>query len=440
MSSAAPSMRRFNILLASQCLAMFTTTLTGFSLGVWAYQQAGSVTLFSLIALANTLPLVLLSPIAGTVVDRYPRKRVLVAGQTLALCLLLTLALLHWQDWLSIWHIIAINSIGSAGNAFVMPTIAATVPLMVPKQNLTRANGLIALATGLVQLAAPAAAGTLMVKIGLDGLFVISLCGIGAGLGVLLLTQVPDGEHHGAGQAKPDLASSLHEGWRYLRDRPGLMCLIAFYMVVAFNIYAINMLITPMVLGFTDAQGLGLIASITGLGMILGGILSMSLSKLQRKMQGVYAASLAIAFAVMLLPVWPRIWSVSLFGLLALAAFPVVTTCAQTIFQLKVPNHMQGRVFGLRNFLIGSMQPLAMACAGPLADTFFEPQMRPAGNLAASLGPLFGTGAGRGVAVMISCLGLLIAIASLAALWVSALRNVETDLPDMDAVHTPPAR
>ena len=99
--------------------------------------------------------------------------------------------------------------------------------------------------------------------------------------------------------------ASMRDGWNYVRERPSLMAMIVFYMAMAFNIYAITVLLTPMVLGFTDARGLGFVASTTGCGMIIGAVIAMSLTSLQRKMHGVLGASMVISLGIITLSICP---------------------------------------------------------------------------------------------------------------------------------------
>lgn len=431
MSSNESSMRRFYHLLLAQTVSLLATSLTGFVLGIWAYEQAGSVTLYSMIALANTLPMVLLSPLAGTMVDRFERKHILLAGQCVGLLSIALMAALHAFDQLSVWHIVVLSVVNSAFSAFVMPTIAVIVPLVVPKENLTRANGAISLGTGITQLVAPALAGILLLQIGLGGIFVCNIVALVFSLVIVLRTYIPP-SGHAPSTGHPHLLASMREGWNYVRERPSLMAMIIFYMAVAFNIYAITVLLAPMVLGFTDARGLGIVASTTGIGMIIGAFIAMSLTSLPRKIYGVLGAASVISFGIILLSIWPKAWTVALSGLMVLAAFPVVTACSQTIFQTKIPNSMQGRVFGVRNFLVGGMQPLAIAAAGPLADKVFEPGMKSGGELVPWFGAVFGVGDGRGIAVMIGILGLMTLCWTLIAAATSVLRDIEDKLPDVD--------
>jgi MFS transporter, DHA3 family, macrolide efflux protein len=98
----------------------------------------------------------------------------------------------------------------------------------------------------------------------------------------------------------------------------------------------------------------------------------------------------------------------------------------------KVAPNIQGRVFATRSMLIQITSATATLIAGPLADSVFEPAMMPGGRLASILGPIFGTGAGAGMAVIyvITALGLL--LTGIGGYATFRLRNIETILVDQD--------
>ena len=100
----------------------------------------------------------------------------------------------------------------------------------------------------------------------------------------------------------------------------------------------------------------------------------------------------------------------------------------------KVPPDVQGRVFGTQLLLSHCTVPIAALLAGPLADYVFEPAMMPGGSLVETFGWLVGEGPGAGMALMIVFAGVLqLAIPLIGYAW-RAVRDVETVLPDHDAV------
>lgn len=432
--------RAFAIFLAGQTISLLGSAITGFALGIWAYQQTGVVTDFAMIALATALPAALLSPVAGSLVDRWKRKHILMVGQVLAVLMTGCLFALHYHQMLQVWHIVAINALAASANAFILPAINASIPLMVDKQDLSRANGMIALALGITQLAAPAIAGTLLVTQGMNTIFAIDMISFSAGVLVLIITAIPQpdkGEHDDP--VSEGVFSALKYSWDYVSAKPSLLALIIFSALVAFNIQAIGILLTPTILGFATAQELGYIGSIAGIGTLLGGMLMMIWKGPEKLLTGVFWASLCLFCGYIIGPVQADVYSVGIAAVVVMACFPVIGALSQSFFQRKIPLAQQGRVFGIRAFVVGIAQPLAIIASGPLADYVFEPAMQPGGAWAQTLGVYFGTGPGRGSAVMISALGCIALMILLIGFSFRVIRDADLLLEDTleDKYHQP---
>src|SRR5215210_2723149 len=112
-------MSAFLIIWLGQVISLLGSGLTGFALGVWVYQRTGSVTQFALIAFFTSLPGLVLSPIAGALVDRWDRRRTLILSVCMAAVTSATLLLLLWDEsrgLLEIWHIYLLLIIASLAN------------------------------------------------------------------------------------------------------------------------------------------------------------------------------------------------------------------------------------------------------------------------------------------------------------------------------------
>ena len=162
------SMRTFLIIWAGQLLSTLGSGMTGFAMGIWVFQKTGSATQFAVIALAATLPAVLISPLAGVLVDRWPRKPVMVVSDAAAALATLAAALLFWTGRLEVWHILIISALGSTLGAFQGPAWSASVTLLVPKEHFGRASGLSQMSQALSGIISPLLAGLLMMAIGVE--------------------------------------------------------------------------------------------------------------------------------------------------------------------------------------------------------------------------------------------------------------------------------
>ncbi len=419
----------FYFILAGQSLSLLGTSLTNFGLGVWAFQTGESVTNFTLIAIVSTLPGILFGPIIGSLVDRTNRKKLLFLAQLGSALVTLALAVLYWSGLLQVWHIIALVPFASICGMMLFTGFTSTVVLMVPSERLSKANGAVSLVFGVVQLSGPLLAGIAMDQIGIEGIFVIDIVSFLIGLFTLAIAVIPNPTRIETAE-KTGLIAEAVEAFHYLRSKPGVLGGLYLFTVIWFNVSAVQVLMLPLILSFSSTTELGMVQSMGGLGALAGGITMMTWQGPKRKMFGILGAALFVAMVLIILPIAQEIVWIAGCSFLIMAAAPIASVSSQTLWQNKVAVQYHGRAFSLRNTIMRAAQPAAFLSAGLLADHIFEPAM--AGNtwLSNIMGPLFGTGEGRGVALMISLFGVLSFLMVLFAVSQRHIREVDIALPD----------
>jgi len=438
-SAAKGRLRIFLITWLGQLVSLVGSGLTSFAVGIKIYQDSGSVTLLSLVSFCYVMPLVLLSPIAGTFIDRWDRRRaMLLADIGAGTGAVIMWALLGAGASIPPWVFLGPIVMSSAFDAFRWPAYQAATTLLVPKQHLGRANGLIELASGVGQVAAPALAAALVVRIGVQRVVFLDVMSFVVAIGSLASVRFPKPPARDAaeGDEKPGKKTFLDEsllGWRFIRARPGLVALLALGVTnnVVFGI--ITVLITPLVLGISNVATLGRVLSIAGVGMLVGGIVQSVWGGPRRRIHG-FVGFIALSGVVLFMGAAPP--SVSLFATgaaLFLFCAPLIVGSAQTIWQSKTPHDVQGRVFAFRRMIVAGAAPLGNLVAGPLADRFFEPWMAANGALAGSVGALIGVGPGRGIGLLFVLLGVIRLGFAMSGVFYPRVWNVEDEIPD--AIH-----
>ena len=427
----AIGMRVFILIWFGQLVSLIGSGLTGFALGVWMYQRTGSVTQFALISLSTTLPFIVISPLAGALVDRWNRRWIMILSDSGAGLSTGAIALLLVTGRLETWHIYLATATSSTFSAFQWPAYIATTTLLVPKQHLGRASGMTQLGQALAQLISPVLAGILLGSIKLQGVILLDFATFLFALVTLLLVRFPDAKTTAAGEAgKDSLLRSAAYGWTYITARPGLLALLIFFTLSNFLVGVVEVLTTPLVLSFASAAVLGIILSIGGTGMLVGSLVISTWGGPQRRINNVFGFMLLGGLCILVAGLRT---SVPLFALAAFFFFlglPIINGSSQVIFQKKVAPNVQGRVFALNGAIAGASLPLAYAIAGPLADRVFEPLMAPNGPLAGSIGQIIGVGPGRGIGLLFIVMGALTILVTLAAYQYPRLRLVEDELPD----------
>ena len=426
----------FGLVWVGQLISLIGSGLSGLALGVWYYQTEGSVTQLALFSFFNVVPSVLLSPVAGVLVDRWDRRRaMLVSDIGAGLCsvtIWLMLAAGQAGYWsLQPWHLYLPVALSSAFSAFRWPAYYAVTTLLVPKRHLARATGLIEIGPASAQIIAPALAGLLVVSLGLQGVILIDLSTFVFAVVTLLIVRFPRPEITSTGRAaQGNLRQELTFGWKYIRQRPGLLRLLLFVATVYFSLGFVMVLIIPLILSFTGASTRGGVLSIAGSGRGLGGLTMGVWGGPKRLINGVISFALFTGVLLLMSGLRPSVPLVAVVAFLYLFSMPIISGSSQAIWQRKVAPDVQGRVFAVQRMVIMASAPLSRLVVGPLVDHAFEPWLAPGGALAASVGQIIGTGPGRGIAFLLMALGAFNVIVTGIAVFSPRLRRVEEELPD----------
>ncbi len=430
-ASGGRGMRTFYVVWSGQLVSLVGTNLTGFALAIFVFQETGSATQLAGILLASQLPQLLFTPIAGALVDRWDRRLAMILADAGAGLGTLAMALLLAVDSLQIWHLYIILSVSGIFQSFQWPAYGAATTLLVPKEDYTRAAGLVQLAEALGQVFAPAIAGLLLVVGGLTLVITIDVISFLFAITTLLIVRFPAPEQSAEGkQAEGSLLSEAKFGFTYIRRRPGLFMLLWYFAALNLVFGFMGVVIFPLILGFADAQAMGNVFSIGAIGMVIGSIVMSAWKGPQHLVRGLIVAVIALGTGLVLIGLRPNIIWVTIAAFLGFLSIPFGNGFSQAIWQRKVDPDVQGRVFAVRRTIAQGTGPLALIAAGPLVDRVFEPALAPGGSLAGTVGDLIGTGAGRGAAFFMILMGLASIAISIAAYSYPRLRNLESELPD----------
>jgi MFS transporter, DHA3 family, macrolide efflux protein len=426
-------MRTFFAIWGSQLVSVLGSGLTSFGLGVWIFSETRQATPFALTVLFGSLPRVLLSPIAGTLADRWDRRKLMLLADTADGLVTLVAAGLFLSGRMEVWMVYLLALFSSIFSTFQSTAYSASVVMLVPKEQLGRANGLLQLGQALENLVSPLLAGALFGWIGLGGIMVLDVATFTVAVVALLIVRIPQPERSvpvekGARAFWQDAAY----GWHFLTARPGLFGLLGYFALVNFLLNIAMVLIGPLILSTSTSVALGAVQMAAGAGMLVGSVIISAWGGPRQRIRGVlgFIAVGAAGMAIMGLHSGALVPGVGMFFLLL--AIPMASACSQGIFQTKVPSDVQGRVFAIRGMISQSMMPLAFLLAGPLADRVFEPLMQPGGGLASSfVAAGIGAGPGRGMGLMFTLSGLLLLVVTALVWTLPRIRNVESELPEV---------
>ncbi|MEU3571679.1 amino acid adenylation domain-containing protein [Kitasatospora sp. NPDC036755] len=425
-----PTMRRFLTVASGQQVSMIGSALTEFALPVWIYLRTGSLAQFGLLAACGLVPGILAAPIAGAIVDRGDRRRTMLLGDLAAGATQALLLVLYATGGLEVWHAYALVAVLSAALSFQRLAWNASVPQLVPKRYLGRANGVVQMAFGLAQFLVPLFAVGLLAAIGLGGILALDVAGYAVAIGVTLAVRFPD--VMGATR-RESISAEIREGFRRALGSSHFRAMLLYFAVLNVFLSPLFLLTTPLVLSFAPLSAAGWVSTAAGLGAVLGGITLVVWGGPRRqKLRGVLLSTLAVAAACLLTGLRPSTWTVALGAFGMTFALSLLNGAYATIVQTKVPLRFHGRVIAVNTMVAWSTLPVGFAVVAPFGPGLLQPLMDRDGALASTLGRLIGTGDGRGIGLLYLLFGLAMAALALVCLAVPVLRYFDRDVPDAE--------
>lgn len=427
----AAGWKSFGLMWLGQLVSLIGSGLTRFALALWMYERTGSATQLTLITVFAFLPGLLVAPFAGVLVDRWDRRWVMFWSDLGPALGTLAIVLLIRAEALQIWHIYLVAALASVFNTFQWPAYIAATTLLVPPKQLGRANGMLQFGHASAEVVAPVLAGLLIATIGMDGVILIDFSTFLFAAVTLLLVRIPRPEASAAGRAaRGSLFSQASFGWKFIRERPGLLGLLFYFAMINLVISTATVLVTPLVLSFASPRVLATVLSTASAGLLTGSVVMAVTGGPRPRIHGVLAFGLLFGTALVLAGLKPDPLLVSGALFLLMSGAPIINGSSQAIWQVKVPPDVQGRVFAVRRLIAQFTAPLGFLSAGPLADQVFGPLLLPGGLLAGSVGRVLGVGPGRGIGLLYITLALLPVLTSLWGYAHPRLRKVEEELPD----------
>ena len=427
----------FTLVWAGQLISVLASTMTQFALTIWAYERTGSATALGLINTAFIVPLFVLSPIAGVMVDRHNRKLMMMVSDLTAVLATSGILILNFAGMLEVWHLYIAASINGLGAAFQWPAYSAAISTMVPKDNYSRANGMMSLVESVPAVLAPILAGILLPVIALTGILTIDVATFFLAILVLLAVNVPQPVRTEEGRkVQGNILQEAAYGFKYIFARRGLLGLLTFFIVLNFIIGLSGPLFSPFILERTNQNSatLGVITSANAIGAVVGGILIGFWGGFKRRMTSIFLGEALTGLFLLVvfglgrgIPVW-------ILGAAIGGIFPIFTNGAsQAIWQSKVPPDLQGRVFSARRMIAWSVGPITPILAGLIADYVTEPAMLAQSWAARMFGWLVGNEPGSGMALQFVTTGIIYMLAALITyLFFPHVRNLEDEIPDHD--------
>ena len=397
-------MKKFLLIWAGELLSNIGSGMTAFAISMYVYTMTGSVTLVSLTTLLAFLPTVLLGPVSGVLADRYDRRVLMIIGD---LCsgLGLVYILLQIQNGnQSILPILVGITWNAVFVALIEPAYKATITDILTEDEYARASGMVQMAGNARYLISPALAGIIL---GFADIRLILLLDIGTFfLTVSMVAIIRKTIQKPIPRKQESFRKQLQEGFSIIGSNKGVRSLLTVMAFVCFFMGFIQTLTGPMVLAVSNAKTVGILESVCTVGMLVGSLWIGMIGIRRGYAKILCVAGIVCGVAMALSGVSTNLLFTGGSIFLFFMALPFMNTCADVLIRVSIPNRLQGRVWGIISLLTQSGTILAYALCGVLSDYIFEPLLTDDGVLADSVGRIIGTGAGRGIGLLLILSGI----------------------------------
>jgi len=353
--------------LISQNLFVFGSSTVTFAVLWYIALQTSSGTWMTYASLAGSLPAILVSLFAGVWADRCNRKWLIVGASAGVTVLTIVFAIIFLTLDHSLWLLLAISAVRSFGTGIQTPAANALLPQLVPRDQITRMNGLNQIIMSMMLLMSPLLAGWILGDLGIFWIFVVDAAtAVLAMLSLATITVEKVPRTQGADSNFAELKDGLSSIWHN-----HTLALFMAFTALAFILIAPSSQLSTLYVKRTFGSGVWLLTfnelSWT-IGASLGGLYIASHKTLKNKV-GVNALGFVgsgVAFAVMGLsePFWVYLLFMGISGIF----YPIMQAAQNIYIQETVAPALMGRTFAVLQILSTGIYPIAMLGYGPLAD------------------------------------------------------------------------
>jgi DHA3 family multidrug efflux protein-like MFS transporter len=423
-------MRTFHLLVANSLVANVTNNFLWFALTFWVYLETRSVLATAIIGGGYMLLHAASGMFFGTFVDRHLRKTSMLLSSGLSLGAFVLAALVYLVapggalrdlGHPAFWAFIALILTGAIAGNLRTVALSTTVTLLVPAEGRDRANGLVGTANGVAFAVTSVFSGLAVGLLGMGACLVITVVLtvlVAAHLVTIRIDEQPPTPSDEAPRVI-DVGGAL----RAVQVVPGLLGLLLFSTFNNFLGGVFMALIDPYGLTLVSVEAWGVLLAISSLGFIVGGILVARRGLGVNPTRTLLLANVVLWSVTVLFPIRSEILPLAIGFFIYMVLAPVAEASEQTIIQRVVPFEEQGRVFGFAQTVETAASPITSFMIGPIAQFWVIPAMT-GGVLAELIGPWFGTGPERGMALIFIVAGSIGLVVTLFALRSRTYRDL----------------
>ena len=401
--------KKFLLLWSGEFISSIGGGLTSFGLSVYVFQKTGSAASMALVALLAFLPVLLLSPIAGVLADRYDRCLMMMIGDGMSGFGLIYILVCMFIGKAGLLQICIGVFVSAVFSSLLEPSYRAVVTDMLTKDEFSKASGMMSIAGSARYLISPMLAGFLLTVSDVKLLMIIDTC-------TFILTVICTAVVRNsciARQIKTNesFVESFKVGWRAITERKGIFVIIIVSSVMTCFMGAIQILVEPMILDFQTSKVLGVTETVCASGMLVSSVI-IGIIGLKKNFTRILSASLTVCGLSMVgFGLKENIYVICCFGFMFFFMLPFANNCLDYLARTNIDADKQGRAWGLISFLSQLGYVAAYGGAGLIAD---------------KIAVVKHIGVGRGAAIVIMVSGVMLAILAILLFRFKSVRELES--------------
>ncbi|MBE3578797.1 MAG: MFS transporter [Caldanaerobacter subterraneus] len=363
--------RNFRLFWLGQMVSLIGTWMQNIGQGWLVLELTNSSFLLGLISAVQFLPMMLFSLFAGVIVDRFPKRKLILFTQSSFAVTSFILATLTALKVINYWEILILALINGFLNTIDVPARQSFIIDLVGKKNLMNAIALNSAVFNAARIIGPAIAGILIGKLGYAICFYLNSASfIAVIIGLILITV--EGVTPKLKDAKTRIIEDLKDGMTYIKNMPVILHTILMIAVLSTFSMNFNVLVPVFTKNMLhrEATGYGLLMSAMGIGALIGALTLASISKRGVKPVYLFAGGIGLGLSQILIGI-QNSYTLTAF-LLALSGWFMVTftSSANTTIQINSADEFRGRVMSVYSLVFGGVTPIGSMYAGTLSQRF----------------------------------------------------------------------
>ena len=320
-----------------------------------------------LLGAARAVPVLVLSPLAGVIADRYPRRRVLFMTNSMTSVLSFVLFAVVATNHAPLWTLMIVSGLNAATQSFDAPARQSWVPLMVPREYVGGAIGLNSVAFNAPSVVGPPVAGLLIAGIGVAPCFLVNAATtLAVVVALVFMKPAPP-----SSVRRGNVFAAMLEGMRFLVAHPVLRWVVLLLIVTSLTVRPYNFLLPAYAVHVvhTDAKGLGWLMAATGVGAIAGAFFTAATGGGRRGFIWLVSGTLA-SLGVGALGLTDHIGAAAgVLSIIGLATLSFIGS-SNILLQTLAPDEMRGRAVSVYSMILLGLVPLGSLIVGSIATVF----------------------------------------------------------------------